>query len=69
VMLFWLPSTGVPEFVVNVGAGVCSLAIFINWLEFTFCDSTGIFGLGLMVSRQPDMTRCQAGVTQRGQVG
>jgi hypothetical protein len=28
VMLFWLSSTGDPEFVVNVGTGICSLAIF-----------------------------------------
>jgi hypothetical protein len=39
VMLSWVSSTGAPEFVVNVGAGVCSLAIFITWLVFIFCDS------------------------------
>jgi hypothetical protein len=39
-MLFWLSSTAAPEFVVNVGAGVCSLAIFINWLVLIFYDST-----------------------------
>jgi hypothetical protein len=40
IMLFWLSSTAAPEFVVNVGAGVCSLAIFINWLVLIFYDST-----------------------------
>jgi hypothetical protein len=33
--------------VVNLGAGVCSLAIFIDWLELIFCDSIGVPGLGL----------------------
>jgi hypothetical protein len=28
VMLFWLSSTAAPEFVLNVGAGICSLAIY-----------------------------------------
>jgi hypothetical protein len=28
MMPFWLSSTAAPEFVVNVGAGVCSLAIY-----------------------------------------
>ena len=38
--MFWLSSTGDPEFVVDVGTGVCSLTIFINWLVLIFRDST-----------------------------
>jgi hypothetical protein len=33
VMLFWLSWTGAPDAVVNVGAGVCSLAISLIWRD------------------------------------
>jgi hypothetical protein len=56
-MLFWLSSTVTPALVVNVG--VCSLAIFVNWLELIFGDSIGVPGVGLK-SRQPGLMRCQA---------
>ena len=59
VMLFWLSSTDIPALVVNVGAGVCSLAIFINWLELISSDSIGVRPVGL-ISLQPDLMRCQA---------
>src|SRR5260221_14418136 len=64
-MLFWLSSTGAPDAVVNVGAGICFLALFINSLELIFRDWIGNSDLGL-ISRQPDMRRCQAAATQRG---